>query len=826
MMGMLPSPSQVARSHTALYEAFYRQVDPAETDRVSAVEAAAFLKRSGLPDTILSKIWDMSDPQGKGFLDKQGFYVALKLIALHQNGKDLTLANMNLDLPPPQLQTSSGRNSPAVDWNIKAVERKKYEEMFYSMGPVAGKLPGDKVKPVMLNSKLPLDILGKVWDLSDTDQDGFLSKEEFILAMHLVYKALENIPVPSVLPPELMSILKRKHSISGMVQVLPDVLPQGIDNMMTGRIRRSSTPSSDIISRGSPWIVNAIDKAKFDEMFHTLDTDKDGFVTGLDVKDTFLKSGLPQTVLAHIWNLCDIKQNGKLNSEQFALAMYLVQQKIQGIEVPATLYSEMIPPTLRPKPSSDISQDVPLPITSDLDSSGSKELDMISSEIKELQMEKMTLEKDLAQKEADVKIKNGELKNLQNELDALETMLKQLEIQKGEARKRLNDLDKQKNSVDLTLCDLLGQTEDDVNQIDAMKKQKEEQELELEVQEKELNEKRKELNELRQEETKLESQISSGKIQLDALTSSLQSTILQISQMKIKIDQLQEQHRLMSEAIKDMDNAISFGDFRNVSEFTLTGFAPLQDEDFTVASPKFSPPEEKNMEPVAPINDFQEDPFEGKVNGFSSDPFAGEDPFKGDPFKDTSVSSSGDPFGGDPFENVFNVTAAQTTKDDPFLGNDPFGGFPAPSNPDKDPFDPFGLSKSNSIQSPVGGFDADPFGADPFGASPAAPPRPESPTPALPPKKSKAPPPRPAPPSKAKGPSPKPGPTRAAPAPPVPPPPAVDPFKAEFENNTAFPDLFSKTAKTQDAFDPFSNPTAPADNFANFDNFADFDNIK
>ncbi|GBL76299.1 Epidermal growth factor receptor substrate 15-like 1 [Araneus ventricosus] len=834
---MLPSPSQVARSHSALYEAFYRQVDPAETDRVSAVEAAAFLKRSGLPDTILSKIWDMSDPQGKGFLDKQGFYVALKLIALHQNGKDLTLANMNLDLPPPQMQTASGRNSPALDWNIKASERKKYEEMFYSMGPVAGKLPGDKVKPVMLNSKLPLEVLGKIWDLSDTDQDGFLSKEEFILAMHLVYKALENIPVPSVLPPELISILKRKHSIPGMVQVLPDVLPQGIDNMMTGRIRRSSTPSSDIVGRGSTWIVNAVDKAKFDELFHTLDTDKDGFVTGLDVKDTFLKSGLPQAVLAHIWNLCDIKQNGKLNSEQFALAMYLVQQKIQGLEVPTTLYPEMIPPTLRPKPSADVPQDVPLPIASDLDSSGSKELDMISSEIKELQMEKMTLEKDLAQKEADVKIKNGELKNLQNEQDALETMLKQLEIQKGEARKRLNDLDKQKSSLDLTLCDLLAQTEDEVNQIDAMKKQKEDQELELEAQEKELSEKRRELNELKQEETKLDSQISAGKSQLDALNNSLQSTILQISQLKIKIDQLQEQHRLMSEAIKDMDNAISFGDFRNVSEFTLTGFAPLQEDDLTVVSPTFSPPSEaKIMEPVVPVADFQEDPFsskdpfEGKVNGFSSDPFAGEDPFKGDPFKESAVVSSGDPFGGDPFENVFNVTAASTTKDDPFSGSDPFGGFSAPpANPEKDPFDPFGLSKSNSVQSPVGGFDSDPFGADPFGASPAAPPRPESPTPALPPKKSKAPPPRPAPP-KAKGPSPKPGPTRAAPAPPVPPPPAVDPFKADFENtsnNSAFPDLFSKTAKTQDAFDPFSNPTAPAaDNFANFDNFADFDNIK
>ncbi|CAL1284680.1 unnamed protein product [Larinioides sclopetarius] len=168
----------------------------------------------------------------------------------------------------------------------------------------------------------------------------------------------------------------------------------------------------------------------------------------------------------------------------------------------------------------------------------------------------------------------------------------------------------------------------------------------------------------------------------------------------------------MSEAIKDMDNAISFGDFRNVSEFTLTGFAPLQEDDLTVVSPTFLPPSEaKIMEPVVPVGDFQEDPFsskdpfEGKVNGFSSDPFSGEDPFKGDPFKESAVVSSCDPFGGDPFENVFNVTAAQTTKDDPFSGSDPFGGFSAPpANPEKDPFDPFGLSKSNSVQSPVGNF--------------------------------------------------------------------------------------------------------------------------
>lgn len=63
-----------------------------------------------------------------------------------------------------------------------------------------------------------------------------------------------------------------------------------------------------------------------------------------------LESGLPQPVLAHIWNLCDMKETGKLNAEQFALARYFIQHKQNGQELPAKLLPNMIPPTLRPKP--------------------------------------------------------------------------------------------------------------------------------------------------------------------------------------------------------------------------------------------------------------------------------------------------------------------------------------------------------------------------------------------------------------------------------------------------------------------------------------------
>ena len=47
------------------------QVDKNGTGKIGAAEAALFLKKSGLKETLLHKIWELSDPLGNGFLDKQ-----------------------------------------------------------------------------------------------------------------------------------------------------------------------------------------------------------------------------------------------------------------------------------------------------------------------------------------------------------------------------------------------------------------------------------------------------------------------------------------------------------------------------------------------------------------------------------------------------------------------------------------------------------------------------------------------------------------------------------------------------------------------------------
>ena len=59
-----------------------------------------------------------------------------------------------------------------------------------------------------------------------------------------------------------------------------------------------------------PWVVNAGDRLRYEALFKQTDSDKDGFVSGVEIKNLLLQTGLPQNILAHIWNLCDMRQAG------------------------------------------------------------------------------------------------------------------------------------------------------------------------------------------------------------------------------------------------------------------------------------------------------------------------------------------------------------------------------------------------------------------------------------------------------------------------------------------------------------------------------------
>ena len=61
----------------------------------------------------------------------------------------------------------------------------------------------------MIKSKLPNNVLGKIWKLSDVDKDGMLDADEFCLAMHLMNVKLDGHDLPTDLPAHLVPPSKR-----------------------------------------------------------------------------------------------------------------------------------------------------------------------------------------------------------------------------------------------------------------------------------------------------------------------------------------------------------------------------------------------------------------------------------------------------------------------------------------------------------------------------------------------------------------------------------------------------------------------------------------
>lgn len=95
-----------------------------------------------------------------------------------------------------------------VDW-ICNRDRERTDPMFESLKPIDGKISGAAAKSELIKSKLPNNVLSKIWKLADYDQDGFLDIEEFALAMHLINVKMEGNELPTTLPSHLVPPTKR-----------------------------------------------------------------------------------------------------------------------------------------------------------------------------------------------------------------------------------------------------------------------------------------------------------------------------------------------------------------------------------------------------------------------------------------------------------------------------------------------------------------------------------------------------------------------------------------------------------------------------------------
>lgn len=352
--------------------------------------AVKFFEKTRLDSRLLGEVWQIADQENRGFLTPAGFGVALRLIGHAQAGREpspqialqpgpIPRFDGFTPAPPPLAPAPTGSPQPIsaqgtgnAPIRIPPLTPEKvalYSGVFEQQPLQNGTmLSGEQARQIFEKSALPTETLGRIWQLADTEQRGALVLTEFVIAMHLLTSMKSGAlrALPNILPAALYDAATRRGSVgarpqsptgpTGPISAIPRQLSGHAQRQLpvrtgsplgAGHMRSPLAPQTT----GDAWLVTQADKHRFDQIYDSIDKTKKGFITGEEAVPFFSQSNLSEATLANIWDLADIRSEGRLNRDEFAVAMYLIrQQRSKQGDLPQTLPANLMPPSLRGQP--------------------------------------------------------------------------------------------------------------------------------------------------------------------------------------------------------------------------------------------------------------------------------------------------------------------------------------------------------------------------------------------------------------------------------------------------------------------------------------------
>ncbi|KAF7544329.1 hypothetical protein G7Z17_g10050 [Cylindrodendrum hubeiense] len=115
-------------------------------------------------------------------------------------------------LGPP---TMSPQATGANDWAVTPADKTRFDQIYADLDKAnKGFITGEEAVPFLSQSSLPEDTLAQIWDLSDTNSQGHLTRDQFAVAMYLIrqQRGGRSVPLPSTLPLNLIPPSLRNHA--------------------------------------------------------------------------------------------------------------------------------------------------------------------------------------------------------------------------------------------------------------------------------------------------------------------------------------------------------------------------------------------------------------------------------------------------------------------------------------------------------------------------------------------------------------------------------------------------------------------------------------
>ncbi|QLL31506.1 hypothetical protein HG536_0B03690 [Torulaspora globosa] len=350
-MSSLSFQTPLTPEEKRLYGEQFRKLDEEELGIVTGEALKPLFAGSGLSGQKLSQVWSLVDENNNGFLNLEEYSAALRAIGHLQQYPNLPVTGDLYAHPPAKLAVldgaqagvQSGNQQPSTSIPILAPQDvSKYSQLFERAANGAVSLPGDKAKEIFLKARLPTQTLGEIWGLCDRNASGSLDKAEFVMAMHLIQLCMSNNPSVNPMPHTLPSQLWNTIGASVAATVSP-LSANSTGRSSLGRRSTISRLSSGVFNSASTdWSLTFEKKQQFDAIFDSLDKSHKGSLDSQALVPFFLSSRLNQDTLASIWDLADIHNNAEFTKVEFAIAMFLIQKRNAGVELPDVIPDQLL----------------------------------------------------------------------------------------------------------------------------------------------------------------------------------------------------------------------------------------------------------------------------------------------------------------------------------------------------------------------------------------------------------------------------------------------------------------------------------------------------
>ena len=231
----------------------------------------------------------MVDSANNGYLTKDGWYRACRLIGWAQKGDNVSeefatkrecqgryndlqgliklMLLLYLEGPYPVFEGQTPPQSspmPAQVTNtqlppLNPSDKAQFTRLFVGAGPENGMLSATKAQGIFVKSSLPTEILAKAWNLADTQQRGALDLPDFIIGMyylqHLMTGTIKDLPI--TLPPGLYEQASGGRSKpvpppNPMVAQLTGNTPMRLSQQLTGQGAMQPQRTGQSIAAHSP----------------------------------------------------------------------------------------------------------------------------------------------------------------------------------------------------------------------------------------------------------------------------------------------------------------------------------------------------------------------------------------------------------------------------------------------------------------------------------------------------------------------------------------------------------------------------------------------